>query len=280
MNKQECDEILQEIGKLVLAEPSELMWSTARELVNFTVPFVAAKGGELLPAGSATLVWFQGSHYFLTAAHVWERGLRAADAIKIPLRENWMTRFALNPNEIVAFEPKYAGKRTEWGPDIALLRIPPERVGTFTAAGKSFYPLSIKRERALACAAQTWFLVGAPASSGTYRSELAIPEVQGMNVILDTGSFLSLAAPSEIRAWFDFIEILIDTTQPHVAPNFAGVSGGGLWRVYFFKGDDGQIQTFKILDGVAYWQILRDNQSLVVRCHGPQAIGMALCSLV
>jgi hypothetical protein len=280
MNKEECDEIQSEIAKLVLAEPSELMWSTARELANYTVAFVAAKGDELAPAGTATLVWFQGTHYFLTAAHVWEKGLKRSDAIKIPLSENRRTRFAINPAEIVAFQPEFIGGDPEWGPDVALLRIPPERVGSFTAAGRTFYPLSVKRERALGCAAQTWFLLGAPALSGIYTSEFAIPEIQGMNVITGTGPFLSLAAPPEVRKQFDYIEIAIDTTQPHVPPNFMGVSGGGLWRVYFFKGDDGKIQSFKILDGVAYFQIIRDSRSLVVRCHGPQTIGAALRSLI
>src|SRR5438034_788264 len=75
----------------------------------------------------------------------------------------------------------------EWGPDITLLRIPPERVGSFTAVGRPFYPLSMKREPRIDCCFETTFLMGAPALRGKFTTESAIPELQGMEVLLDTG---------------------------------------------------------------------------------------------
>jgi hypothetical protein len=113
--------------------------------------------------------------------------------------------------------------------------------------------------------------MGAPALYGTYTSDSAIPEIQGMNVFQRTGIFLPSTPPRPSNE-FDFIELPIDMTQPYVVSNFGGVSGGGLWRVYFYRGADGQIQNFKVLDGVAYWQT-DDIWGLAVRCHGPQSIG-------
>jgi len=118
--------------------------------------------------------------------------------------------------------------------------------------------------------------MGAPALQGKFTTESAIPELQGMNVVQGTERYSSTELPNELRMQFDFVDILIDTTQPDVAANFEGVSGGGLWKVYVFRGPGGEIQTFKILAGVAFWQIFRDS-SLLVRCHGPQSIGSVLC---
>jgi hypothetical protein len=77
------------------------------------------------------------------------------------------------------------------------------------------------------------------------------------------------------RSQFDFVDIPIGTTLPDVAASFGGVSGGGLWKVYFFKGTDGKTQTFKILAGLAFWQDSQDS-SLLIRRHGPQGIGAVL----
>jgi hypothetical protein len=278
MDRDACRKILAEIEEQIVAKESPLGWKIGRELADYTVAFVISKDGELRPAGTGTLVSFRGGHYFLTAAHVWEAVLRQCDAIRIPLKENTRWRFAISPREIVPYSTELPGSWGEWGPDMALLRIPPERVGSFTAAGRPFYPLSVKRELLLDCATETWFLMGAPALRGKFTSESAIPELQAMNVITGTRSFAPIALQAELRAQFDFLDIAVDTTQPDVAADFGGVSGGGLWRVYAFKGTDGEIRTFKVLDGLAFWQKSIDS-GLLIRCHGPQSIGALLCRL-
>lgn len=278
MDKDACKKILAEIEALITASGSPLCWTIARELAEFTVAFVMSKDGQLAPAGTGTLVSFRDSHYFLTATHVWESALKKSDWIRIPLKENSPCRLAINPKEIVSYSARIPAQWNEWGPDITLLRIPPERVGSFTAVGRPFYPLSMKREIRIDCGVETTFLMGAPALRGKFTTESAVPELQGMNVVPHTGPYSSIELPSELRVPFDFIDILVDTTQPDVAASFKGVSGGGLWKVYVFKGTDGEIRTFKILAGVAFWQVLEDS-TLLVRCHGPRSIGSVLCRL-
>jgi hypothetical protein len=278
MDKNACGKILDEIEEQVLAKDSPLCWIIARELADFTVAFIVANDGQLSPAGTGTLVSFRDSHYFLTATHVWEGALKISDRICIPLKENSPCRFAISPREIVSYSGPIPARWNEWGPDIALLRIPPERVGSFTAVGRPFYPLSMKRGLRIDCCFETTFLMGAPALRGKFTTESAIPELQGMNVLLGTGQHSSTEMTNGLRSQFDFVDILIDTTQPDVAANFEGVSGGGLWKVYIFKGTDGRTQTFKILAGTAFWQDPR-NSSLLIRCHGPQSIGALLCRL-
>jgi hypothetical protein len=237
-----------------------------------------ANDGQLSPAGTGTLVSFRDSQYFLTATHVWEEALKISDLIRIPLKENSPCRFAISPREIVSFGSPIPERWNEWGPDVTLLRIPPERVGSFTAVGRPFYPLSTKRELRIDCCFETTFLMGAPALRGQFTTESAIPELQGMNVLLGAGPHSSTELASGLRSQFDFVDVLIDPTQPDVASNFEGVSGGGLWKVYIFKGTDGRTQTFKVLAGLAFWQEPRYS-SLLIRCHGPQSIGAVLCRL-
>jgi hypothetical protein len=282
MDKEDCKRALAEIEAQLLARDSALCWSIARELADFTVVFITAKDGQLAPAGTGTLVSFRESHYFLTARHVWEgerdqkSGLKNCDWIRIPLKENSPCRFAIRPNEIIPYGPDVPSGWNEWGPDIALLRIPPERVGSFTAVGRSFFPLSVKRERQLDCAFETTFLMGAPALCGTFSAESAIPELQGMNVILGSGWYSSMALALDIRPQFDFLDVPIDTTLPDVAPSFKGVSGGGLWTVYVYREVGGEVHNFKSLRGVAFWEEYYGDSTLRVRCHGPQSIGAVL----
>jgi hypothetical protein len=278
MDKDAGRKIIEQIEEQILAKDSPLCWTIARELADFTVAFVVANDGQLSPAGTGTLVSFRDSHYFLTATHVWEEALKISEWIRIPLKENSPCRFAISPKEIVSYNAPIPARWNEWGPDITLLRIPPERVSSFTAVGRPFYPLSMKRELRIDCCFETTFLMGAPAIRGEFTSESAMPELQGMNVLLSSGLYSSTELSNALRSQFDFVDVLIDTSQPDVAANFEGVSGGGLWKVYIFKGTDGRTQTFKILAGLAFWQDPR-NSSLLIRCHGPQSLGGVLCGL-
>ncbi len=182
-----------EIEEEVLAKDSPLCWTIARELADFTVPFIVANDGELSPAGTGTLVAFRDSHYFLTATHVWEEALKTSDSIRIPLKENSPCRFAISPKEIVSYSAPIPARWNEWGPDITLLRIPPERVGSFTAVGRPFYPLSMKRELPdrLLSRGHSVSDGGARSSGKLPQSESAIPELQGMNVLLGTELYSS-----------------------------------------------------------------------------------------
>jgi hypothetical protein len=276
MDKNPCAETYAEIEGLIQANPSSLCWNIARQLADYTVAFVALRDGKMGSGAVGTLVSFQNEYYILTAAHVWEF-LKRGDAIRIPLKENTPCRFAISPTELVPFVIA-SGWWNRWGPDLALLQLRPEHVGSFVAVGRSFFPLSMKRERRFNCGVLIWFLMGAPAMRGQFTPESAIPELQGMNVVPSTDPYLSVFLQDELRSRFDFVDVDVDTTQPDIASNFEGVSGGGFWRVYIYKDANRQIQSFKILDGVAFWQFRRPS-NLTMRCHGPQAIGELLRSL-
>jgi hypothetical protein len=272
-----------EVEQLLFSDkPSMLGEKIGRELSDYTVAFITSKKSELRPAGSGILVSFRDSYYVLTAAHVWhgrqgkEDGLRNADKILIPLKEKQSTRFSITPDQIVPSGPEIPSEWNEWGPDITMLRLPSERIGSMQAAGRSFYNLSKKKEMRINCV-ETVFLMGAPAERGTFTAAGAFPEVQAMLLIKATGPYLTLGSSHALRQNFDYIDVGIDNTLPGVAKRFGGVSGGGLWKVYIYKSSDGNLDSFKVLVGVAYWEEPFDNDDgLMVRCHGPQTFGTIL----
>jgi hypothetical protein len=286
MTRSECEEITKEIEWLILEEtPSKLGERISRELVDYSVAFLAAKGHEFSPVGSGTTVSFLGDHYFLTASHVWHGrygydGLKSAERIVIPLKEKTRRRFIVSPDALEPLGPPKPKKWSDWGPDIILLRIPPAMVGEFIAVGRSFYNLSIRRERAIECGIECRFQIGAPAEKGTYTAEVALPEVHAMVVFPETHYFFSPDRTESSNPDFDFVDVPIDTRNPDVAKNLEGVSGGGFWKVFIYKDSDGEFAAFKVLEGVAIHQKPRGTSTVVLRCHGPQSIGMTIWHLM
>ena len=270
---------VEKIAKLLSESSSGLGDTIAREISDYTVALVSSKDGRLELAGTGTLVSFLESPCILTAAHVWQVKLKTADTVLIPLKENSRQRFSISPNHIVRLGPACSAPWNEWGPDITLLRLPPERVGEIKAFGRSFYNLGIKKERRIDCGVEVRFLMGTPSLRGTFTPTSAFLEVQGMLVLQRGGPFLSIDAPSHVRADFDYIDLEIDTNQPDVPPRFGGVSGGGLWKVFVYPTANGEIESFKVLEGVAFWEEPHSD-GLTVRCHGPQSLGTALCHLL
>jgi hypothetical protein len=113
-------------------------------------------------AGSGTLVIIKGVYYILTAAHVWEEVLKSALKLGITMTDNINHKSWIDIKAIVPTVCKPNGSQWgEWGPDLALLRIPLEYVGGIkafqvfedvTAPGK---PLNV------ACL-QCWVPIGTP----------------------------------------------------------------------------------------------------------------------
>jgi len=262
------------IAKELLGSP-RLGETITRELNDYTAALIAQNHGKMELAGTGTFVSFSGIPFILTAAHVWVRKLKSADRILIPLRENTRERFSIEPHYVVPFGPPCPTEWNEWGPDIVLLRLPPENVGGVIALGRSFFNLSIKKERLIGGVIETRFLMGAPWLRGQFTETSAYPEIQGMLVLQRGGPFQPLCAPSLVGPSFDYIDLEIDTEQPEVAHHFGGVSGGGLWKVFLYEGPESKIESFRVLVGVAFWQEPSDS-GLVVRCHGPQSIGVLL----
>src|SRR6266700_8424466 len=118
--------------KAILSDPkSGLVDKVARSLVDYTVALFALKGSpqKLKLGGTGTLVAFGGSHFILTARHVWDETLKTADLIGITMKPGITHRTVLNRSAVTAIGLPPPGDWDEWGPDLVLLSMPKEDVG-------------------------------------------------------------------------------------------------------------------------------------------------------
>jgi hypothetical protein len=95
-------------------------------------------------AGSGTLVEISSTHYILTADHVWNEARRWPE-LALLLAPEGGTPLAI-PTDGIAVKRLRGLQYTAWGPDLALLELPSQVVGTIQGR-KSF--LNLERRRSM-----------------------------------------------------------------------------------------------------------------------------------
>ncbi len=218
--------------------------------------------------GSGTLVSLNKAHYILTAAHVWydpaqNEGLKKYRSTGLTLKEGVDHCFPIL-NAAIEVRQTPETKLDEWGPDIALLRIPEAQVGTIEAY-RVFYCLDKGPGRFEKNHLRARILVGTPGVLAKGVGKVQVVEMQGM--------YLSVDASFYDHDKFDLIDFEMDTSLPGVIEDFRGVSGGGLWDVQIFPSGEGKkFDSTETLVGVAFYQLGPKGGIQTVRCHGPKTI--------
>jgi hypothetical protein len=255
---------------------SETLWRMfARGAQIYSTPLFSLKrtreGDVLRLAGSGTLVAHDGSHYILTAAHVWYEVLKYSDFVGVTLREVYDHTCLLETATILAYGPERPAGWTEWGPDLILLRIPDIRVGEIKAF-KVFYDMRaelsglVTRDRN-----ETYLLVGTPSVLGSYTQNHASVELMGM--------WVGVPRVYSHGQW-DYFDTKAALRPPSSANTFGGVSGGGLWRVQvYYSPESGRIESAVALEGVAFYELGTENGQGIVRSHGLQSIDKTLATI-
>jgi len=123
--------------------PQSLLEEIRERIQDYFVPLLVISSGarKVGAGGSGTLVELAGKHYILTAEHVWSE-IKRWEQIALVLTGEGVP-LAIPRDRIV---PKLLGAGSapgEWGPDLALLEVPPHLVGEIRAR-KSF--LNLARE--------------------------------------------------------------------------------------------------------------------------------------
>lgn len=257
-------------------EPSEEWKAVIRDLSRSAVVIVAVTKSSndvrLEQAGTGTLVIFNGGHFILTAAHVWEEVLRRADKIGITIRtgRELPNEFLMDVATITAHALPKTGGWNEWGPDMILLRIPPYYVGTIQAF-RSFYSLTGHRPTLTDTDhIEIWMLCGAPQVLGEFAKTKAH---------LHARTFQVIKIASHNRDGFDYSDVLAHWSSSQIPPNFGGVSGGGLWKVLVFaEPSTEKLDWIASLEGVAFFHVGTDGDHGVLRCHGPKSIERLLAN--
>jgi hypothetical protein len=230
-----------------------------------------AEGDNFEHSGSGTLVKAHGEYFVLTAAHcISEKSLARCRKIagfrQIGLViEKGAHRFTMPivHQPIVLAGPESA----PYGPDLAFLPIPPPLVGTLQAR-KMFYNLDKPREELLSAKPDLdlglWAFVGTPASASS---------LDGSPIILGQTVFFQMPTRQYEKGDFDYLEIGLSREDPVCPPSFAGVSGGGVFRIDITGDAKGpwDFGDAPILEGCAFYEKYRE-RFLFVRCHGRQSI--------
>jgi hypothetical protein len=159
---------------------SGLCADVVRSLGDFTVALLTISGNPETPAlaGTGTLLTSQGAHYVLTAEHVWSQHLQHGDEVGLTLKPDVRHRFGI-PRRAVEVRALPRGKRKEWGPDLALLRVPPALVGSIKNH-KVFLNVDRPPTKIGVKGLAVHVLMGTPYVFGTFSSSTANLEITGL----------------------------------------------------------------------------------------------------
>ena len=257
---------LDEIRSL-LRSSSELRQNIVRSIGSSTVALFAVfddHGTDRLElAGSSSLGRIGDSYYLSTAAHVWEKVLKHAVKVGITLTDNINHKHLIDVDTIVptTLQPVNSAWG-EWGPDLALLRIPPEHVGGIKAF-QVFEDLSAPGKLLNVECLECWVVIGTPKELGTFTQHHAEVQISGRFV----------DPHSRDNGEYDYFDVRMDTNSPDMPKSFGGFSGGGLWRILVYcPPETGKIDWAQRLKGVAFYELPEDCGYRTIRCHGPKSV--------
>jgi hypothetical protein len=252
----------------LLRSSEELRQRISRDVGSSTVAlfaeFDSEHGTELKLAGTGTLVVKGNSYHVLTAAHVWEKVLKSASRIGLTMTDNIDHRFVIDTRTIIATAPPKPAAWGEWGPDIALLRVPNEYVGAIQAFNV-FHSLDDRKEAPPNVdRLKVRLLTGVPELLGKFTQTYANVEIHQMFVRYDCAYHES--------GDFDYLDVDVKGI-PNLPERCGGVSGGGLWKIYVYcQCPDKAPDWTRTLDGVAFYELFGGNGRRIIRCHGPKSI--------
>jgi hypothetical protein len=269
MKKKRTNPQLDRIAADIMKPLVGLFDSIVTSVRNYTVGFIGLPdsplSGSPAPCGTATLVRVGTGHYFLTAEHVWT-GLKKFKKIGVTLVPNIDQCFSISVADFYSTGPRRP-KKEESGPDIVLLKIPPDKLGELSAR-KSFYPLDRTEPQPglLQQCVVVRVLLGAPLES----AELVTPA----NLDLTIQAIMADLNPkTRTRGRFDYFDSKEIAAQYGFPSNYDGFSGGGAWSIYVFDDPNTGKRDWKFeLEGVAFYQFPIKKGHRRIRCHGRRSI--------
>jgi hypothetical protein len=249
------------IGEL----PQSLLDEIKSIVVHYTVGLLA----DTALAGTGTLVEYMGVHYVLTAHHVWEKCLSKPEVENVGFILSHQEYTSRLPTKYI--DPIVVGSpiSDEAGPDVILLKLP---VGApilqAIKAKKSFFKIDFELEEKLHFCSDKMDLYAIAGFIG----ERTKAESRPHGIILTCHANMNFTGieRSFDKDEFDYEDCLAVYTDTNDLPNsFGGTSGGGLWKIELFTGNQiGRI----VLSGVAFYQSEQLENERFLRCHGPKTI--------
>jgi len=267
------------MGSMNLHEAATAVGEKAgKEIVDFSVGLVSVvethSQADASLAGSGTLVDLNGTCGILTACHVL-RHLSDKDIGLVLPTQFEPRRHALTVESKDVQRLKIAfGTNGADGPDLGVLVLPPPVV-SWIKAWKSFYTLSLRRERMLHSPPGLdhglWYLSG---FAGELTDEMP-PEGGYTKVKVFRGECASVPVEREFSSGeFDYLECEVGYGGQDEPPeSLGGYSGAGLWQVPLKETPGGKLEPEAfLLSGVAFHQSERSNDRRIIRCHGRRSV--------
>jgi hypothetical protein len=253
------------------------VWDQAENsLWHYFVPILALRKHEGKPKpkliGSGTLIKIDGKGYILTAAHVWHEAERA-DSIHLLIKKGGRAKVEIPLANISARTIWDREGPEEWGPDLALLEIPPPQLTTISAY-KSF----LSFEQQLADLSENppviensfWAMYGLV---GEF-SKVSVDHKRRIDVELVARAFFGGVTQTHWIEGFDYYDAGVELWLPGVPSSHGGMSGGGLWEVgiSISKSGDYSWDGRRRFRGVVFWESKPADEQRIVRSHGPCSI--------
>lgn len=238
-----------------------------------TVIFKRQGAGSWEQAGSGTLVMSGGRYGILTAGHVVTH-IQKSDSIGLVVSHEDHC-YAIDASHL-SMSYEYNGASSNRIPDIGLILIPEEIIGSIEARNKLFYDMDRRIGRAVEIYEDLhqgiWVLWGSPDELTRYEPSSRISgDVACLQCL---SSFTSV----EVKPAVGGIDILaasvnLANCSEGVPRSFTGFSGGGLWNVRLTLRKSGEIESADyLLVGVAYYQSELTDHKREIFCHGPYGI--------
>lgn len=265
-------------GIPIKSVPQSVDDEVALELQQFVVPLFIPRSQHSEPpirlVGSGTLVQIEGTYHVLTAAHVWNVWKETRDAEQVGLVISSSPLEFKVPRDAITVKEVWDRENSEWGPDLALLQLPPSDVSTIKAH-KSFLNLTLQKAALGARPARTekglWTITGMVEQfSEVHR----YPESSIVEATAPVRACFSMIQQTHEREGYDYLDLGAMLHLPGAPSRFGGMSGGGLWEVGVSMAKSGKISWDgkRYFRGVAFWQSEVSDGRRIVRCHGPQSI--------
>jgi hypothetical protein len=246
-------------------------------LVNLTVQ---DRREDASCVGSATLVTMGRLNGLLTAAHVLDVLPKSGDVGIVLYKGETLQKQVIkmeNADRLMICRDKFGSN----GPDLGYLQLPEDNVGWLKAIN-TFYNLSKRRDQVLARQAPAPNCVDAVVGMvDQFTKDVPVNEP-----LLRAKAFSAIFCDGYIASernedGYDILDVNITSYPDFPLPtSFGGMSGGGLWRIYFVEKDGAPTVVDKRLIGVPFYQTRSDAGITTITCHGPEGIYGTLCDAI
>lgn len=225
-------------------------------LLMATIFLYSLEGGQPTFCGTATCMAIAGARFIVTASHVLDAvgGPDFAVATKAGVSLTTVSKTYMSVTTLKGSE--YG----EWGPDIAICKVPEPIATLLLPDGKVWHPLDRPPLSTDAGIHWFWVLVGVPDEMSTHGTS---------EDVLATRAIGCHTLAFHERDGYRYVDLFFDRERYNGLPvSFGGISGGGLWVAEFQAGNETFTWTGRVaFRGVAYFQH-RDTDTIArVRCH-------------